>query len=147
MDVSNLASGVIGALLGVGVTVVLYFIDRRHRAKMAARAVFLEATRNQTFLKHLAESSFSAGPMTDAVYWANLPLVCSLLTMAEMATVGAAYIAVPGCERLRSELLAGRRLSDAEHRVFANCHNSFIDATVILGQTGRCGKSQLSALG
>lgn len=132
MDAVNVLTGLLGALLGVAASLVISLADVRRRERAAIRAVYVEALTHETFLRPLAEEGTNAGPISQAIYTANLSHVASRLSKDEMTTVGAAYLFVPHCERLRQDYMQGRPLTMADRRIIATTHNSFLKATAIL---------------
>jgi len=108
VDSTAFLAGLLGALLGVAASLLIYLADVSRRERAAVRAVYVEALTNETFLRSLAESGANPGPISQVVYTANLPQLASALTKDEMTAVGAAYLFVPHCERLRQEYMDGR---------------------------------------
>jgi hypothetical protein len=132
MDAANLLSGLLGALLGVASALVIYLADRNRRVRAAVRVVFSEAITNEIYLKTLAEDGIVMGPISDGLYWAHMPALAARLSRDDLTTIGAAYMFVPYCERLRQEFLGGKALGPVDRNTLASTHNSFIEATVIL---------------
>lgn len=132
MDVSSLLSGLLGALIGVATSLIIYLADRNRREQAAVRAVFYEAITNELALERLATKGQSIGPISNALYLAHMSTVTAKLTHGEMRILGAAYLFIPYCEQVRLNLVAGHGMTGAAASVVANTHNSFLDATSMM---------------
>ena len=90
MTFDNLASGLLGAIVGLGGAVVIQWRLDRLDGRSAARAVYMEIDANGVPLMLAMESGVYA-PLFDATWLASLARLSRLLSPAELVTVGRFY--------------------------------------------------------
>lgn len=112
MDVSNLVSGVIGAVLGVAGAFLIQFHDRRRREKGAGRALFFELIQNANAGEAAATAKGFRGAWSVATWQAVQADVANYLDAATFGAIAWAY----RCIDMASTVEAEHGTGSAEHR-------------------------------
>lgn len=89
---------------------------------------------NELYLENLVTHGSAIGPISNTLYLGHLVALAAKLSRDEMTTIGAAYLFVPYCERLRTEFVAGKGLNENDVKVLISTHNSFLEASAIRTQ-------------
>jgi hypothetical protein len=132
VEAANLLSGLLGALLGVTASFVIYLAETRRSETAAIRAVFREAVTNEQFLEELVLRGENPGPISDSAYLTHFPQLASRLSADEVFELGTAYLHVPTCERLRLEFASGRPLSPADLHLIEHTYAKFVQVNPTL---------------
>lgn len=105
----NLASGLIGAIVGAGAALYLGWSDRDHRTAGAARAIHTEMVTNAAYLEALAGQGEVWGPISDALWRSQVAQIAPALSADDFRVLAGAYLGIGACEHIRVEFLADRR--------------------------------------
>ena len=90
MTIDNLASGLLGAVIGLGGAVVIQWYRDRLDGRSAARAVYMEVMDNGQPLV-LAMQAGVYAPLTDSTWLASLARLSRLLSPGDLLTVAEFY--------------------------------------------------------
>ena len=133
MSWESLASGVIGALLGAGITVALYLIDRRYRESNAIRAVVSEIAINAHNVELLESGLMIAGPASSALFEAHVSSIAARLSPDEFGDLVSAYSLVPWLARLHAAaVIEGKDVTELEGQGIKKAKELFDKAGKIL---------------
>jgi hypothetical protein len=119
VTIENLASGLIGALVGAVVTIAWLQWERRQRLRAAGRAVLVELARDSVVVDSLLDDLAGVDwAMTASTYNAVLPELAALLKLADLSIVSQPYLAIEAAEDIRISLSPGVMLSsDQRERI------------------------------
>lgn len=135
MSWDNLISGGLGALLGAGVTVLLYLLDRGQRERTALRALQAEVALNVLHTAALKEGHDLAGAVSSATFTAHIGAVAARIKQEDLQELTEAYMFVPHLNRLQQKsVVEGRGLSPRDLDWVVEAVTRFEVAAIILGK-------------
>jgi len=101
VNVDNLASGVIGALIGAVVSVAWLMWDRRQHLIAVGRVTSMEIARAQVSIQAVLDRRPSDIPLTRSAFDSFLVDLAALLTTDELRAVYTPYVFFEGAEAIR----------------------------------------------